>query len=45
MIIAFQRYVEVPRYDDAPGMTNDIPQPGQSYSKKYGTEPRHHEPR
>ncbi len=27
------------------GITNDIRQPGQSYSKMYGTEPRYNEPR
>ena len=26
-------------------LTNDILQPGQSYSKMYGTEPRYNEPR
>ena len=26
-------------------MTNDIRQPGQRYSKMYGTEPRYNEPR
>ena len=26
-------------------MTNDVLQPGQSYSRMYGTEPRYNEPR
>ena len=34
-----------PLYNDVLGITNDILQPGQSYSKMYGTEPRYSEPR
>ena len=32
-------------YDKVLGITNDIPQPGQSYSKMYGAEPRYNESR
>ena len=37
-----------PRFNEPPynvvlGITNDILQPGQSYSKMYGTEPRYNE--
>ena len=28
-------------YNEVLGITNEIPQPGQSYSKIYGTEPRY----
>ena len=36
-----------PLYNEVLGitLTNNIPQPGQSYSKMYGTEPRYNEPR
>ena len=34
-----------PLYNEVRGITNDIRQPGQSYSKMYGTEPRYNEPR
>ena len=34
-----------PLYNEVLGITNDILQPGQSYSKMYGTEPRYNEPR
>ena len=34
-----------PLYNELLGITNDILQPGQSYSKMYGTEPRYNEPR
>ena len=34
-----------PLYNEVHGITNDILQPGQSYSKMYGTEPLHNEPR
>jgi hypothetical protein len=34
-----------PLYNEVLGITNDIVQPGQSYSKKYGKEPRYNEPR
>ena len=33
-----------PLYNEFLGITNDIVQPGQSYSKMYGTEPRYNEP-
>ena len=33
-----------PLYNEVLGITNDILQPGQSYSKMYGTEPRYNEP-
>ena len=33
----------VPLYNEVLGITNDILQPGQSYSKMYGTEPRYNE--
>ena len=32
-------------YNEVLGITNDILQPGQSYSEIYGTEPRYNEPR
>ena len=32
-----------PLYNEVLGITNDILQPGQSYSKMYGTEPRYNE--
>ena len=32
-----------PLYNEVLGITNDIRQPGQSYSKMYGTEPRYNE--
>ena len=31
-------------YNEVLGITNDILQPGQSYSKMYGSEPRYNEP-
>ena len=34
-----------PLYNEVLGTTNDILQPGQSYSKMYGTEPRYNKPR
>ena len=34
-----------PLYNEVLGITNDILQPAQSYSKMYGTEPRCNEPR
>ena len=34
-----------PLYAEVLGITNDILQPGQSYSEMYGTEPRYNEPR
>ena len=34
-----------PLYNEVLGITNDILQPSQSYSKIYGTEPRYNEPR
>ena len=34
-----------PPYNEVLGKANDILQPGQSYSKMYGTEPRYNEPR
>ena len=34
-----------PLYNGVLGSTNDILQPGQSYSKMYGTDPRYNEPR
>ena len=34
-----------PLHNEVLGITNDILQPGQSYSKMYGTEPRYSEPR
>ena len=34
-----------PLYNEVLGITNDILQPRQSYSKMYGTEPRYNEPR
>ena len=34
-----------PQYNEVLGITNDILQPGQSYSKMYGIEPRYNEPR
>ncbi|KAL9985924.1 hypothetical protein ACROYT_G008378, partial [Oculina patagonica] len=34
-----------PLYNEALGITNDILQPGQSYSEMYGTGPRYNEPR
>ena len=34
-----------PLYNEVLGITNDILQPGQSYSKMCGTEPRYNEPR
>ena len=34
-----------PLYNAVLGITNDILQPSQSYSKMYGTEPRYNEPR
>ena len=34
-----------PLYNEVLGITKDIRQPGQSYSKMYGTEPRYDEPR
>ena len=34
-----------PLYNEVLGITNDILQPGQSYSKMRGTEPRYNEPR
>ena len=34
-----------PLYNEVLGRTNDILQPGQCYSKMYGTEPRYNEPR
>ena len=33
-----------PLYNEVLAITNDILQPGQSYSKMYGTEPRYDEP-
>ena len=32
-------------YNEVLGITNDFLQPGQNYSKMYGTEPRFNEPR
>ena len=32
-----------PLYNEVRGITNDILQPRQSYSKMYGTEPRYNE--
>ena len=32
-----------PLYNELLGITNDFPQPGQNYSKMYGTEPRFNE--
>ena len=32
-----------PLYNGVLGITNDFPQPGQNYSKMYGTEPRYNE--
>ena len=37
--------IKEPLYSEVLGITNDIRQPGQSYSKIYGTEPRYNEPR
>ena len=34
-----------PRYNEPPGITNDILGPGESYSKLNGIEPRCNEPR
>ena len=34
-----------PLYNEVLGITRIILQPGQSYSKMYGTEPRYNEPR
>ena len=34
-----------PLYNEVLSITNDIFQPGQSYSKMYGTDPRYNEPR
>ena len=34
-----------PVYNEVLGIVNDVLQPGQSYSKMYGTEPRYNEPR
>ena len=34
-----------PLYNEVLGIKNYIRQPGQSYSKMYGTEPRYNEPR
>ena len=39
-----------PRFNEPPhnevlGITSNIQQPGQSYSKMYGTEPRYNDPR
>ena len=34
-----------PRYNEPPGITNNILGPSESYSKLYGTEPRCNEPR
>ena len=34
-----------PLYNEVLGITSDIQQPGQSYSKMYGTEPQYNEPR
>ena len=34
-----------PLYNEVLGITNDILQPGQSYSKMYGIEPRYNGPR
>ena len=34
-----------PLYNEVLGITNDILQPGQSYSEIYGTGPRYNEPR
>ena len=34
-----------PVYNEVLGITNGIRQPGQRYSKMYGTEPRYNEPR
>ena len=34
-----------PLYNEVLGITNDFLQPGQNYSKMYGTEPRYSEPR
>ena len=34
-----------PLYNEVLGITNDVLQPGRSYSKMYGTEPRYNEPR
>ena len=34
-----------PLYYEVHGITNDIRQPGQSYSRMYGTDPRYKEPR
>ena len=38
------RFTE-PLFNEVIRRTNDILQPGQSYSKMYGTESRYHEPR
>ena len=49
LVIFFVQSVEPrfnePLYNEVLGITNDIFQPGQSYSKIYGTEPRCNEPR
>ena len=34
-----------PLYNELLGITKDFLQPGQIYSKMYGTEPRYNEPR
>ena len=34
-----------PRFNEVHGITNDILQPVQSYSKMYGAEPQYNEPR
>ena len=44
MDIVEPRYNE-PLFNEVHSMKNDILQPGQSYSKMYGTEPRYNEPR
>ena len=33
-----------PLYNEVLGVTNDFLQPGQNYSKMYGTQPRFNEP-
>ena len=48
VIASFSNTVEPrfnePLYNEVHGITNNILQPGQSYSEMYGTEPRYNEP-
>ena len=40
-----ERRINEPLFNEVLDITNDILRPGQSYSKRYGIEPRYNEPR